>query len=43
MTSIKEFYMVIEKDEDGFFVDEVPALKGCYAPCSLLTFLIYST
>jgi len=27
----KEFYVVIEKDEDGFFVGEVPALKGCYA------------
>ncbi len=27
----KEFYVVIEKDEDGFFVGEVPALKACYA------------
>lgn len=27
----KEFYVVIEKDEDGFFVGEVSALKGCYA------------
>lgn len=27
----KEFYVVIEKDEDGFFVGEVLALKGCYA------------
>ncbi len=27
----KEFYVVIEKDEDGFFVGEVQALKGCYA------------
>ena len=27
----QDFYMVIEKDEDGFYVGEVPALKGCYA------------
>ncbi len=26
-----DFYVVIEKDEDGFYVGEVPALKGCYA------------
>jgi predicted RNase H-like HicB family nuclease len=27
----KEFYVVIEKDEDGFFIGEVPTLKGCYS------------
>ena len=26
----REFYVVIEKDEDGFFVGKVPQLKGCY-------------
>lgn len=26
----REFYVVIEKDKDGFFVGEVPQLKGCY-------------
>ena len=26
----REFYVVIEKDEDGFFVGEVPQLKACY-------------
>lgn len=26
----REFYVFIEKDEDGFFVGEVPQLKGCY-------------
>jgi len=31
MQKEKEFYVVIEKDEDVFFVGEVPALKGCYA------------
>jgi predicted RNase H-like HicB family nuclease len=27
----REFYVVIEKDEDGFFVGEVPGLSGCYS------------
>ena len=27
----REFYVFIEKDEDGFFVGEVPSLKACYA------------
>ncbi|NLC57522.1 MAG: type II toxin-antitoxin system HicB family antitoxin [Armatimonadetes bacterium] len=27
----REFYVVIEKDEDGFLVGEVPQLRGCYA------------
>lgn len=27
----RDFYVIIERDEDGFFVGEVPALKACYA------------
>jgi predicted RNase H-like HicB family nuclease len=27
----REFFVVIEKDEDGFFVGEVPQLKACYS------------
>jgi predicted RNase H-like HicB family nuclease len=27
----REFYVVIEKDEDGFYVGEVPQLRACYA------------
>ena len=27
----REFYVIIEKDEDGFYVGEVPSLKACYA------------
>ena len=27
----REFYVLIEKDEDGFFVGEVPCLKACYS------------
>jgi predicted RNase H-like HicB family nuclease len=26
----REFYVLIERDEDGFFVGEVPQLRGCY-------------
>lgn len=25
-----EFTVIVEKDEDGYFVAEVPDLKGCY-------------
>ena len=27
----REFYVLIEQDEDGFFVGEVPQLRGCYS------------
>ena len=27
----REFYVVIERDEDGYFVGEVPQLRGCYS------------
>lgn len=27
----REYYVVIERDEDGFLVGEVPSLRGCYA------------
>ena len=27
----KDFYVVIERDEDGFYVGEVPQLRGCYS------------
>ncbi len=26
----QEFYVISEHDEDGFFVGEVPQLRGCY-------------
>ena len=25
------FYVVIERDEDGYYVGEVPQLRGCYS------------
>ena len=27
----RDFYVLIEKDEDGLFVGDVPQLKACYA------------
>ena len=30
MATSQEFYVVIEKDEDGFYVGEVPQLRACY-------------
>ncbi len=26
----REFYVIIERDEDGYYVGEVPQLKACY-------------
>ena len=30
MPKVKNFKVIIEQDEDGFFVAEVPAIPGCY-------------
>ena len=30
MEKVRKFTLIIEKDEDGFFVGSVPALKGCH-------------
>jgi predicted RNase H-like HicB family nuclease len=27
----KEFYVIIERDEDGYYVGEAPQLKACYS------------
>jgi predicted RNase H-like HicB family nuclease len=27
----KEFYVVIERDEDGLYVGEVPQIRACYS------------
>ena len=31
MSTKRDFYMLVERDEDGFFVGEVPQLKACYS------------
>ena len=35
-TSAREFYVLIERDEDGAYIGEVPQLKGCYSQGSTL-------
>ncbi|MDY6786101.1 MAG: type II toxin-antitoxin system HicB family antitoxin [Cyanobacteriota bacterium] len=27
----QEFFVVIERDEDGYYIGEVPQIKGCYS------------
>lgn len=27
----QEFYIVVERDEDGYFVGEAPQLRACYS------------
>jgi predicted RNase H-like HicB family nuclease len=37
---IKEFNVVIEKDQDGYFVASVPALRGCHTQAKSLDVLM---
>lgn len=39
----KEFNVIIEKDEDGFYVATVPELKGCHTQARSLDELIERT
>ena len=36
----KEFSVVIEKDEDGYFVASVPSLRGCHTQAKSLDVLM---
>jgi len=36
----KEFSVIIEKDEDGYFVASVPTLKGCHTQDKSLDMLM---
>ena len=36
----REFNVVIEKDEDGYFVANVPALRGCHTQAKSLDTLM---
>jgi predicted RNase H-like HicB family nuclease len=29
--AVREFYVIIERDEDGYYVGEVPQLRACYS------------
>jgi len=33
----KQFKIIVERDEDGFFVASVPSLPGCYTQAKTLT------
>ena len=37
---VREFNVVIEKDEDGYFVASVPALRGCHTQANSLDVLM---
>lgn len=37
---IREFSVVIEKDEDGYYVASVPALRGCHTQAKSLDVLM---
>jgi len=37
---MKEFNVIIEKDEDGFFVASVPVLRGCHTQAKSLDTLM---
>jgi predicted RNase H-like HicB family nuclease len=36
----REYTMVIEKDEDGYFIGTVPQLKGCHTQAKSLDVLM---
>ncbi len=36
----REFNVVIEQDEDGYFVASVPALRGCHTQAKSLDILM---
>jgi predicted RNase H-like HicB family nuclease len=40
MAMTLEFSVVIEKDEDGYFVATVPALRGCHTQAKSLDVLM---
>jgi predicted RNase H-like HicB family nuclease len=37
---MREFSVIIEKDEDGYYVGSVPALRGCHTQAKSLDTLI---
>jgi predicted RNase H-like HicB family nuclease len=39
-TMTREFNVVIEKDEDGYFIASVPALRGCHTQAKSLDVLM---
>lgn len=39
----REYNVIIEKDEDGFYVATVPSLKGCHTQAKSLDVLMEKT
>lgn len=37
---MREFSVIIERDEDGYYVASVPALRGCYTQAKSLDTLM---
>jgi predicted RNase H-like HicB family nuclease len=37
---VRDFNVVIEKDEDGYFVASVPSLRGCHSQAKSLDVLM---
>lgn len=37
---LREFSVIIEKDEDGYFVASVPGLRGCHTQAKSLDMLM---
>jgi predicted RNase H-like HicB family nuclease len=37
---MREFTVIIERDEDGYFIAEVPELKGCHTQAKSLDTLM---
>lgn len=40
---LRDFNVIIEKDEDGYFVASVPALRGCHTQAKSLDILMKRT
>jgi predicted RNase H-like HicB family nuclease len=40
LSMVREFSVVIERDEDGYFVASVPALRGCHTQAKSLDVLM---
>ena len=38
----KEFYVVIERDEEGIYIGEVPQLKACYSQGATIDELMHN-
>jgi len=40
MAQVQEFYVIIERDEDGYYVADVPELPGCHTQAKSLDVLL---